>query len=181
VASLTSTGWRSSGSGHSSHYRPDRYAAFAARRRSSRYPFPPSKRGLIPLVRVTPEQPFLNLTKRLMRKLLKKHGRAPRVLITDKLKSYAAANRSGDKRRTPPAQGAEQPGRKLAPANAGTREGDAPLQVGASSATVRIGPRSGRQPLHALPLLHRRKAEAGTTHPGKRDARSDAGVPCRLS
>jgi putative transposase len=31
--------------------------------------------------------------KRLMRKLLKKHGRAPRVLITDKLRSYAAANR----------------------------------------------------------------------------------------
>jgi len=28
-----------------------------------------------------------------MRKLLKKHGRVPRVLITDKLKSYAAANR----------------------------------------------------------------------------------------
>jgi putative transposase len=31
--------------------------------------------------------------RRLMRKLLKKHGRAPRVLITDKLKSYEAANR----------------------------------------------------------------------------------------
>jgi putative transposase len=31
--------------------------------------------------------------KRLMRKLLRKHARAPRVLITDKLKSYAAANR----------------------------------------------------------------------------------------
>ena len=31
--------------------------------------------------------------KRLMRNLLKKHGRTPRVLITDKLKSYAAANR----------------------------------------------------------------------------------------
>jgi len=31
--------------------------------------------------------------KRLMRKLHKKHGRAPRVLITDKLKSYTAANR----------------------------------------------------------------------------------------
>lgn len=29
---------------------------------------------------------------RLMRKLLRKHGRTPRVLITDKLKSYAAAN-----------------------------------------------------------------------------------------
>jgi putative transposase len=34
-----------------------------------------------------------NAAKRLMRKLLKKHGRAPRVLITDKLRSYAAANR----------------------------------------------------------------------------------------
>src|SRR4051794_19187606 len=31
--------------------------------------------------------------KRLLRKLLKKRGRAPRVLITDKLKSYAAAKR----------------------------------------------------------------------------------------
>jgi putative transposase len=31
--------------------------------------------------------------RRLMRKLLKKHSRAPRVLISDKLKSYAAANR----------------------------------------------------------------------------------------
>jgi putative transposase len=31
--------------------------------------------------------------KRLFRKLLKKEGRAPRVLITDKLKSYAAAKR----------------------------------------------------------------------------------------
>lgn len=29
----------------------------------------------------------------LMRKLLRKHGRAPRVLVTDMLKSYAAANR----------------------------------------------------------------------------------------
>ena len=31
--------------------------------------------------------------KRLLRKLLKKQGRAPRVLITDKLRSYAAAKR----------------------------------------------------------------------------------------
>jgi putative transposase len=31
--------------------------------------------------------------RRLMRKLLKKHGRAPRVLITGKLRSYAVANR----------------------------------------------------------------------------------------
>jgi len=32
--------------------------------------------------------------RRLMRKLFKKHGRAPRVLITDELKSYAAANKA---------------------------------------------------------------------------------------
>jgi len=32
-------------------------------------------------------------SKRLLRKLLKKQGRAPRVLITDKLKSCAAAKR----------------------------------------------------------------------------------------
>src|SRR5207237_703398 len=31
--------------------------------------------------------------KRLFRKLLKKQGRAPRVLVTDRLKSYAAAKR----------------------------------------------------------------------------------------
>ena len=31
--------------------------------------------------------------RRLMRKLMKKHGRVPRVLVTDKLQSYAAANR----------------------------------------------------------------------------------------
>jgi putative transposase len=32
-------------------------------------------------------------TKRLLRKLLKKQGRAPRVMITDKLASYGAAKR----------------------------------------------------------------------------------------
>ena len=31
--------------------------------------------------------------KRLLRKLLKKQGRAPRVMVTDKLKSYAAAKK----------------------------------------------------------------------------------------
>ena len=34
-----------------------------------------------------------HVARRLMRKLLRKHGRAPRALITDKLRSYAAANR----------------------------------------------------------------------------------------
>ena len=34
---------------------------------------------------------YKKAAKRLFRKLLKKQGRAPRVLITDKLRSYAAA------------------------------------------------------------------------------------------
>jgi putative transposase len=34
-----------------------------------------------------------NAAKRLMKKLIKKHLRTPRVLVTDKLKSYAAANK----------------------------------------------------------------------------------------
>ena len=56
--------------------------------------------------------------KRLLRKLLKRQGRAPRVMITDKLASYPAATQgSPASGRAPPAQGAEQPGRKLAPAH----------------------------------------------------------------
>jgi putative transposase len=35
----------------------------------------------------------LHAARRLLRKLLRKHCRAPRVLVTDKRKSYAAANR----------------------------------------------------------------------------------------
>ena len=34
-----------------------------------------------------------NAARRLMRKLMRKYGRVPRVLVTDKLRSYAAANR----------------------------------------------------------------------------------------
>jgi putative transposase len=34
-----------------------------------------------------------NAARRLVRKLMKRHGRVPRVLVTDKLRSYAAANR----------------------------------------------------------------------------------------
>ncbi len=40
--------------------RPERYAAFASQRRSSRNSFPLPKRGLIPLVRVTPKPSFSN-------------------------------------------------------------------------------------------------------------------------
>jgi putative transposase len=58
--------------------------------------------------------------KRLLRKLLKKQGRAPRVLITDKLKSYAAAKREimpGVEHRQRP----QQPGGEFSPTDATTR------------------------------------------------------------
>jgi hypothetical protein len=89
-----------------------------------------------------------------MRKLLRKHGRAPRVLITDKLKSYAAANRdlaiNVEHRQH---KGAEQPGGKLAPANADAREGDAPLQFSASPARLRFGPHRQISRLRTLGLI----------------------------
>jgi hypothetical protein len=69
--------------------------------------------------------------RRLMRTLLKKHGRSPRVLITDRGKQGPGAERG-----TPAAQRTEQPGRELAPANAGAREGDSPLQISAPPAAI---------------------------------------------
>ncbi|MDB5784895.1 MAG: transposase [Caballeronia mineralivorans] len=78
--------------------------------------------------------------RRLMRKLLRKHGRAPRVLITDKLKSYAAANRDlglkvehrQHKGLNNRAENSHKPTR--------VRESDAPLQIYGSPATFRFGP-----------------------------------------
>ena len=56
--------------------------------------------------------------KRLMRKLLKGQGRSPRVIITDKLRSYGAAKREDHaRRRTSLAQGPEQSGREFSSAD----------------------------------------------------------------
>jgi putative transposase len=78
--------------------------------------------------------------RRLMRKLLRKHGRAPRVLITDQLRSYAAANRDLGLNVEHRQQRIEQPGGELAPANAGARKSDAPFQVCAPSTTIHVDP-----------------------------------------
>jgi putative transposase len=54
--------------------------------------------------------------KRLLRKLLKKQMRPPRVMITDKLASYGAAKKGSHARhRASPPQGIEQPSREFAP------------------------------------------------------------------
>ena len=79
--------------------------------------------------------------KRLLRKLLKKQCRPPRVLITDKLASYPRGEEGADARgRAPPAQRPEQPGGKLAPADPTTRTADEAVQVGRSGAAVPLRP-----------------------------------------
>jgi len=79
--------------------------------------------------------------KRLLRKLLKRQCRAPRVMITDKLKSYGAAKKEimpGVEHRQ---QGAQQPGGKLTPANKATGTADEAVQVGPTGSALPLRPR----------------------------------------
>ena len=87
--------------------------------------------------------------KRLLRKLLKKQMRAPRVLITDKLKSYGAARRKlrlGSEHRQH-----KGPRRELASADTPTRTTSEALHVGPTSAALSVHPRPDRQPLSPAP------------------------------
>ena len=75
--------------------------------------------------------------KRFFRKLLKELQYVPRVLITDKLKSYGAAKASDHAgSRASPAQRAEQPRRELTPADQSTRESDEEVQVSRTCTTL---------------------------------------------
>jgi putative transposase len=86
--------------------------------------------------------------KRLLRKLLKKQCRPPRVMVTDKLASYGAAKREINARcRAPTAQGSEQLGGELASADPKTRTPDEAVQVSPACTTLPLSPRSGQQPL----------------------------------
>ena len=84
--------------------------------------------------------------RRLLRKLMKKQGRSPRVLITDKLRSYAAAKRAVGQaggpawRRASPAQRPQQPGGEFPPTDPTTRADHEALQVAAAGATVSLHP-----------------------------------------
>ena len=82
--------------------------------------------------------------KRLMRKLLKKYAMAPRVMITDKLRSYAAAKRG---RRASTTQGSQQQGRKLASTDPTTGAHHETLQNSAACSEIYLHPRSDRQPV----------------------------------
>ena len=100
--------------------------------------------------------------KRLLRKLLKRQMRPPRVMITDKLASYGAAKREVNARhRASPAQGAEQQSGKLAPADAPTRAADEAVQIGRPGAAIPFSPRSDQQPLPPPPRsCHCRRAQS---------------------
>ena len=81
------------------------------------------------------------VAKRLMRKLLKSQGRAPRVMITDKLRSYGAGKaRDHAWCRSSPPQGPQQSGGKFPPTHPAARADHEALQVTATPATLRLYP-----------------------------------------
>jgi putative transposase len=83
--------------------------------------------------------------KRLLRKLLKKQARTPRVMITDKLASYGAARREvmpGIEHRQH--KGLKQPSPEFTPADTPTRAANETVQIGRPGAALprlRIGSR----------------------------------------
>ena len=71
---------------------------------------------------------------KLMRKLLKKQGFAPDVLVTDKLRSYGAAKSEiGLSARHETGLAQEQSGREFAPADTTARAQDAAFQIAGSA------------------------------------------------
>ena len=85
--------------------------------------------------------------KRLLRKLLKKQGITPRVMITDKLASYGAAKREI----MPVIEHRQHKGLAIEQKTAINRPDDGAdheaLQVSRASSALSLGPRSGRKPL----------------------------------
>ncbi len=83
---------------------------------------------------------------RLMRKLLKGQGRAPRVMVTDKPDPRRRKTKDHARRRASLTQGIEQPGRELPSTNTTTRADHKALQVTATVAALRLLSRSDHQP-----------------------------------
>jgi putative transposase len=82
---------------------------------------------------------YTKAAKRFVRKLLKKQGFAPRVILTDKLKSYEAAKKqvlkSVEHRYS---QRIEQSSRELPPTDSNARKTDAKVQIPRKSATISL-------------------------------------------
>jgi transposase-like protein len=81
--------------------------------------------------------------KRFFRKLLKNLQYVPSVIVTDKLKSYAAAKTSNPVRRRAPTEPlSQQSCRGVTPVHATTRTAYEALQVGSSGAAFPLGSQS---------------------------------------
>lgn len=104
--------------------------------------------------------------KRLMRKLLKRHG-GPRVIVTDKLRSYAAANHGlglnvehrQHKGLNNRAENSHQP----------TRVREKVMrrfQIGAPTSTICLGSWAGFESVHGLLLPPQRAAQTPSAGPG---------------
>lgn len=78
--------------------------------------------------------------KRLLRKLLKKQHRAPRVMVTDKLAHTARRRRRSCRGSSTASTKAQQPGGKLTPANPPMRMPDEAVQVGPPRPALRLDP-----------------------------------------
>lgn len=65
-----------------------------------------------------------------MRKLLRKNGKTPRVMVADKLNSYAAANKK---------IGLKFEHRQHKATHTSSREGDAPIQISLSPSAIPVG------------------------------------------
>lgn len=90
--------------------------------------------------------------KRLLTRLLKKQGMAPKRMITDKLRSYGAARRQLMPNVEHRSHGLEQPGREFSSAVAQTGTRTAGLPVDWLIAALRVPLLRRPQPLRSLPL-----------------------------
>lgn len=105
--------------------------------------------------------------KRLMRNLLKGQGRSPWVMITDKLRSYGrskARDHAGCRASLP--QGVEQSGGEFSAASPAARADHEALQIAATSTTLRLHPRSDRQPVSHPAPRHNLRPSSRTARGG---------------
>jgi hypothetical protein len=104
---------------------------------------------------------------RLMRKLLKKQGFAPKLLVTDKLRSYGSAFQRL-RLTCPHEQGLRiTTGPKLASGGATTRAQDATLQIGSISPA--LPQHACRRPQHLQPsAISSRDRRPGSSEPRRR-------------
>jgi hypothetical protein len=85
--------------------------------------------------------------KRFFRKLLKGQGSEPWHLVTDKLRSYAAAHRNIMPSVVHDTTLCQQPGRNLTSADATTRTTDETVQISWTGPAIPVGARCGTEPL----------------------------------